>query len=157
MQIRPEGRVIALPRERSPFQVCVLAVGLLYAIVTTIWYGSLAATSVKMFPAPGGRIFLVLLGLGCGSTLVGLWQRGIQGLQVERAGLWLLVCLCLSYTLWTPFAVGVRGIGLMLWMGILLALPSAIVAVRLGRQIKDAEEAVARARPSEGDDGADVR
>lgn len=137
-----EGHVVALPREREPFQVCALAVSLLYAATSTVAYDRMAATSIKLYPFSGGRVFLALLGVGAATALAGLYNPSLRGLRVEMAGLTLLVFLCASYVLWTPFSVGLRGLGLMLFMGVLIAAPGAIRVRRLREQIRAAEEAL---------------
>lgn len=137
-----EGHLVALPREREPFQVCALVVSLLYAATATVAYERLAATSIRMYPFSGGRVFLALLGVGAATALAGLYTSSLRGLRVEMAGLTLLVFLCVSYVLWTPFSVGVRGLGLMLYMGVLIAVPAAVRVRRLRGQIKAAEQAL---------------
>jgi hypothetical protein len=151
-----QGHVVALPREREPFQVCALAVSLLYAVVGTAAYERLAATSIRLFPFSGGRVFLILLGVGALTALAGLYTRSLRGMRVEMAGLTLLVSLCFSYVLWTPFSVGLRGLGLMLYMGVLIMVPAAIRVRRLRGQIKAAEEALGDARRTRPTGAADA-
>jgi hypothetical protein len=149
-----EGRVLALPRERDPFMVCVLAVCVLYASIALVFYDQLAATSIRMYPYFGGRVFLVLLGLGSLTASIGVHLRSVTGMRAERAGLNLLAVVCATYALWTPFAIGSRGLPLILFMGVMIAVPSYVAARRLGRQIRQAEVALSGGERPEGvDDG----
>lgn len=145
-----DGRVLALPRERDPFMVCVLAVCFLYSILALVFYGAMASTSIRAYPPFGGRAFLTLLGAGSLTALVGLQVRTMTGMRVERAGLNLLALTCASYAVWSPFVVGPRGLSLILYMGVMIAVPSYLVARRLGRQLHQAEVALSGSDRPEG-------
>lgn len=133
----PDGRLI-IGRETEPFEAAVLAMSLLYGLLGTFKY-DLAATSIRMYPWYGGRIFLVLLALGALVGLMGLLNRSRWGMRLEGAGLSLLSILGLAYAIWTPFSVGTRGFGLILFLGILLFAPSLVLALRLRRYLKRVE------------------
>lgn len=111
---------------REPFEVSMLIVSLIYGVSGLAFYDKIAATSVRLYPAPGGIIFLAAMAFGALVTLVGLFgphRRDPRGVYVEAAGLVMLTGLCLSYAAWTPFSTGVRGTGLMLYLGIAIAFP----------------------------------
>lgn len=148
------GKVLALPREADPFQVAALSLCLLYGTLASAFYDELSATSVRLYPGIGGRVFLAGLILGSLTALAGIRIKNLRGMRLERSGLLLLVTLCGLYTVWTPFSVGWRGLGLILWMGILVSVPGYVVARRRGRQIKAAER-VLRGRPEVAPDGND--
>lgn len=133
----PDGRLV-IGREVEPFEVSVLVMSLLYGLLGTFKY-ELAATSIRMYPGYGGRIFLVLLALGALVGLMGVVNRSRWGMRLEGAGLTLLSVLGAGYALWTPFSVGARGIGLLLFLGLLLFFPSAVLAWRLRRYLRRAE------------------
>lgn len=146
------GQVLALPRDAEPFQVGVLVMCLFYGLIGSMFYEQLAATPIRRYPEPGGRVFLALLALGALTALLGLVRDTLQGLRLERAGLWLLVCLCAAYSIWTPFAVGFRGLPLMMFLGILVTVPGYVLVRRRTRQIRAAEHpqtAASAARPKE--------
>lgn len=142
------GRVYA-QRTVEPFEVATLAVSLLYGCLGLVLYEQVASRSIKLYPLLGGRVFLALLAVGAATALAGLSRNNLRGLRLERAGLWLLVWLGAAYTVWTPFAVGWRGVGLVLSFGMLLFVPGAVVAWRRGRLIAEVEEAAVRKRPEE--------
>lgn len=137
-----DGHTLALTREQNPFAVAALGVSFLYGLVCTVFYESLAATSIKLYPWMGGRVFLAGLMLGALTALAGMRSNTLTGMRTEQAGLYLLAMLCTSYALWTPFSVGWRGLGLVLFMGVLIAAPAFVVARRLGRQLRQAEAAL---------------
>ncbi len=140
------GRLLAIPREPEPSEVAVLGICLLYGVIGSVWYEQVASAAVRSYPGIGGRTFVAGLAVGGVTALYGLAQPTLRGMRLERAGLWLLVSLCLAFTAWSPFATTARGIGLMIYMGILVTVPSFFVARRRGRQIRAVEYAL-RARP----------
>lgn len=148
------GRVIAVVRDFDPFQAGVLIVCLIYGIIATGWYGTLASGSVRNYPGIGGRVFLASLAIGSFTALVGMVQNNLRGMRLERAGLWLLVFMCAAYAVWSPSSLGWRALPLTLWLGLLVSVPSLVVARRRGRQINQAEQAL-RARPEVPRDGAE--
>lgn len=129
-------RTIAVPRERNPFELWLMAATLLYGLVCSVAY-DLAATSIRMYPGLGGRLFLVLLVVGSAVTLTGLAMRTANGLRVELAGLTILVGLCLAYIVWAGFSVGLRGVGLVLFMGVAIAGPGIQRGIQLRRKLGD--------------------
>lgn len=143
------GRVIAVAREREPYELAVLALCLAYAAVCS-WDFELAATAIRTYPFYGGRVFLGLLVLGAGTALAGALRNTLTGMKLEKAGLSLLASVCAGYLVWAPFAIGWRGIGLMLFLGALGALPAVVVARRLGRIVDAAERAL------DGEEGGDA-
>ena len=149
---RGHGFVVALARDLDPFQVGVLLVCLIYGVITTGWYGTLASLSVRNYPGIGGRVFLVSLAVGSLTALLGLTRNSLTGMRIEQAGLWLLTFMCTAYALWSPFSLGWRAAPLTLWLGLLVAVPSFILAIRRGRQIRLAEEHL-RARREAQDAG----
>jgi hypothetical protein len=140
------GGPLAVPREVEPFQVATLFLSLFYGVVASAWYEQVASTSIKLYPGPGGRIFLAGLVLGSLTALLGIRNKTLRGIRVERSGLLLLALWGSLYAVWTPFAIGWRGLGLILWMGLLISVPGYIVARRRGKAIDAAERAL-RARP----------
>jgi len=151
--VTPEGRLV-IGREIEPFEVGVLTISLTYGLVGTFRY-DLAATSIQRYPGLGGRIFLVLLALGGLVGLMGVVNRSRWGMRLEGAGLTLLSILGLAYGIWTPFSVGTRGVGLLLFLGVLLFGPSAILARRLRRYLRRAEQMeAARDLEAGSNDGA---
>ena len=148
----PEGRLV-IGREVEPFEVAVLGLSLLYGLLGTFKY-DLAATSIRMYPGYGGRIFLVLLALGALVGLMGVVNRSRWGMRLEGAGLTLLSVLGLAYAIWTPFSVGTRGLGLLLFLGVLLFAPSIFLAVRLRRYLRRADALEANQNDGGRIDGA---
>lgn len=143
-----QGQLLAIPRELEPFEVAVLGICLLYGVLGSIFYNQTASAAIRSYPGLGGRVFVAGLAVGGVTALYGLARPTLRGMRLERAGLWLLVSLCLAFTAWSPFATTARGLGLMIYMGILVTIPSFVVARRRGRQIRAAEKAL-RARPEE--------
>lgn len=132
-------KTMVIPRPVDYFEVGVFGVCALYGVITLVRYQDLAATSVKMYPGYGGIVFLALLVAGGATGLVSFTIKTIMGPKLELAGLTLLVVLCIAYSLWTPFSVGTRGIGLLLFMGILIAIPGYFTRRRLARYIDEVE------------------
>lgn len=132
-------RTVVIPRPVDYFEVGAFTVCAIYGIVTLIRYQDLAAASVKIYPGVGGLVFLALLVVGGATGLISYVIKTIMGPKLELAGLTLLVILCLAYSLWTPFSVGARGIGLLLFMGILIGIPGFFTRRRLIRYIKELE------------------
>lgn len=146
------GFVLALARDLDPFQIGVLLVCLIYGVLATGWYGTLASLSVRNYPGIGGRVFLASLAIGAFTALLGLAKNSLRGMRIERAGLWLLAAMTTAYAIWSPFSLGWRAAPLTLWLGLLVAIPSAFVALRRGRQIRAAEDYL-RARQEAQDAG----
>jgi uncharacterized membrane protein len=134
------GRVF-VTRQREPFELAVLGLSLAYGLVCTVDY-SVAATAIRTYPFYGGRVFLALLIIGASTALIGLVRNTVAGMRWEKAGLWLLAAVGAGYFAWAPFAIGWRGVGLMLFLGLLLALPSAWVARRLDMLLDDVDRRV---------------
>lgn len=148
--------VIPIPRHVDYFEVGVFAICALYGVITLIRYDQLAAaSSLKQYPGWGGIIYLVLLTVGGLTGLAGHTLRSLMGLKLELAGLTLLVMLCLAYTLWTPLSVGWAGIGLVLFMGILVAVPGYFARRRLAKYI-DKVEAIQQFRAMGGEESGDL-
>lgn len=147
----PDGHLV-IGREVEPFEVSVLAVSLLYGLLGTFKY-ELAATSIRMYPGYGGRVFLVLLALGALVALMGVANRSRWGMRLEGGGLTLLSVLGAGYALWTPFSVGSRGLGLLLFLGLVLFFPSALLAWRLRRYLRRAQMLEARQTNDGGPQG----
>ncbi len=138
------GRKLAVVRTIDHFEVGAFALCALYGTIALVRYNDVAATSVKMYPGLGGMIFLALLAIGGGTGLFSFTLRTIRGLQLELASLTLLVPLCLAYVVWTPFSVGLRGLGLVLFMGVLIGLPGFFTRRRLKKYIENLEELARR-------------
>jgi len=138
------GRVLA-ERSIDPFEVGTLVICVLYGLVGLAWYDTLTLRTVKLYPFIGGRVFLAALAIGSATALIGLARNNLRGLRLERAGLRLLVCLGVSFALWTPFTAGAGGISMLVSFGILLGVPGAVVSYRRGLLIRKLE-GVNRAR-----------
>lgn len=134
-----DRRPMVITRQIDYFEIGVFGICALYGVITLARYQDLAATSVKMYPGMGGVIFLGGLVAGGATGLVSYAFKTIIGPKLEVAGLTLLVVLCLTYSLWTPFSVGLRGIGLLLFMGILIAIPGFFTRRRILRYIQRVE------------------
>lgn len=133
------GGKLAVVRTIDYFEVGAFALCALYGVIALTRYDEVAATSVKMYPGKGGAIFLALLAIGGGTGLFSFTMRTIRGLKLELAGLTLLVPLCLAYVVWTPFSVGWRGLGLVLFMGTLIGIPGFFTRRRLKKYIENLE------------------
>lgn len=134
---------VVIPRPVDYFELGVFVFCVLYGAISLAQYSQVAATSVKLYPGWGGVAFLALLVAGGATGLVSYLFKTIKGPRLELAGLTLLVLLCIAYALWTPFSVGLRGIGLMLSMTTLIAVPGYCTVRRLRKYISDVE-AIAR-------------
>lgn len=128
-----------IARRVDYFEVGVFGICALYGTITLTSFQELAATSVKMYPGIGGVAFLAMLVVGGATGLISYAFKTIIGPKLELAGLTLLVLLCIAYSLWTPFSVGLRGIGLLLFMGVLIAIPGFFTCRRLSRYIDEVE------------------
>lgn len=147
----PAGHLLAVERKREPFELAALFICWLSGMTGSLWYDTLADDSIRAYPGVGGRVFLALMVVGSGTALIGVFQRSLTGMRLERAGLWLLVSLCLSFTVWTPFAVGWEGLGMVLFFGLLVAGPGFYVARRLTRLIDAVELAINDRQEGAGD------
>jgi hypothetical protein len=122
------------------FEVGSFAICTLYGLIALVRYDQVAAASVKMYPGAGGVIFLAMLTLGGATGLFSYGFHTITGLKLELAGLTLLIPLCIAYAVWTPFSVGIpRGLGLILFMGVLIGIPGFFTRRRLKRYIANLE------------------
>jgi hypothetical protein len=136
-----DGHVLA-ERQVDPFEAGVLVLCLLYGGLGLAWFDRFAGRAVKLYPYIGGRVFLAMLFIGSVTALLGLTRSTVTGLRLERAGLWLLVSLGAGYAVWTPLAVGWSALSVILFFGILLFVPGAVVAWRRGRLIAQVERAL---------------
>jgi hypothetical protein len=126
---------VVITRPVDYFEIGVFVICVLYGVITLTRYQELASNAVKLYPGVGGVIFLVVLVVGGATGLVSFAFKTIKGPKLELAGLTLLVVFCLAYSLWASITVGARGIGLLLWMGILIAGPGYLTRRRLARYI----------------------
>jgi len=149
-----ERKVMVISRPVDYFEVGAFGICAFYGVIALSKYQELAATSIKMYPGAGGVIFLFLLIVGGATGLVSFAFKTITGPRVELAGLTLLVILCLAYSVWTPFSVGVRGIGLLLFMGILIGIPGIFTRRRLIRYINRLESIEGHSRLGEREGNA---
>lgn len=133
------GRTVVIPRPVDYFEIGVFATCLISGVTTLIRYQDLAAASVKLYPWGAGVVFLIALVAGGATGLISYAFKTIMGPKLELAGLTLLVAFCLAYTVWTPIAVGMRGINLILFMGVLIWIPGLFTRNRLKRYIRDLE------------------
>ena len=150
---------VVIPRRIDYFEVGVFSICAAYGIMALASYSTLAATAIRMYPGWGGRLFLALLVAGGATGLISYAFKTIMGPRLELAGLTLLVLLCIAYSLWTPFSVGLRGIGLLLFMGVLIAIPGYFTCRRIRRDIGalEAIEENGVATDPEGGKSADDR
>lgn len=132
--------VIPIPRHVDYFEVGAFGVCALYGLITLVRYDQLASIALKAYPSPGGLIYVTLLTAGGVTGLAGHVLKSLTGLRLELAGLTLLVLLCVAYTLWTPFSAGWRGVGLLMFMGILIAVPGFFARRRLAKYIHKVED-----------------
>lgn len=146
-----DGNVM-VTREVDPFELGVLLVSLAYGLICLAAFEKFAATSIKLYPFYTGRVFVALLVVGSMAALLGVAMRSLLGLRLELAGLTLLCALGASYTLWTPFTVGARGMGLVLFLGMVITFPSFVVARRRRKQVEALEALLDGARPQEGNE-----
>jgi hypothetical protein len=121
---------------REPFEVSILLVCLLYGVAGLAFYNRVSSTSIRLYPAPGGFIFLAALAVGAVVALYGLfgrhWQTA-QGVRTERAGLVMLTGMSVAFAAWTPFAVGARGVNILLFLGVAVAVPCVWRLCQIGR------------------------
>jgi hypothetical protein len=131
LPVPEQQKPVVIPRRIDYFELGVFSFATLYGVITLVNYSSLAARSVQVYPGVGGKVFLIMLAVGGCTGLVSFAFRSLMGLKLELASLTLLVCLCLAYTLWTPFSVGVQGIGLLLSLAVLIGIPGYFTRRRL--------------------------
>jgi len=112
---------------REPFEVTLLLVCLLYGVAGLAFYDHITSLAIRLYPEPGGLVFLASLAFGAAVTLYGLFGRDWQtstGVRTERAGLVMLLGMSLAFTVWTPFALGLRGMGILMFLGVAIAAPA---------------------------------
>lgn len=103
----PDSVVIGSPRE--PVAVTVLSAFLLFGIIATFAYDKVATNSLRAFGDIGGRVFLLLLSLGCVLYLLAAWINTPQAiLRFERPGWILLTSVFLLYGVWSVLLSGAR-------------------------------------------------
>lgn len=140
MSDNPETRHrVVIPRRVDYFEVGVFGFASLYGTITFLNYSHLASRSTQLYPGVGGKAFLVMLAVGGITGLVSFAFKTIMGPKLELASLTLLVLLCIAYTLWTPFSVGIQGIGLLLSLALLIAVPGYFTRRRLVRYVHELE------------------
>ena len=103
----PDSVVISSPRE--PVAVTVLAAFLLFCVIATFFYDTVATNTLRAFGDIGGRVFLLLLAIGCTLYLLAAWVDTPQAvLRFERPGWLLLTSVFLLFGTWSVFLSGAR-------------------------------------------------
>lgn len=91
----------------EPFEVMLMAGLALSGFGGLLVFDRLEGSTITKFPEPWGQLLFALLGASSLITLVGAAWRTLQGIKVERAGLFGIVCLGSVYGAW---AFGVNGL-----------------------------------------------
>lgn len=103
----PDSVLISSPRE--PVAVTVLSAFLLFCVLATFAYDKVATNTLRAFGDIGGRLFLVLLAVGCVLYLLAAWVDTPQAvLKFERPGWLLLTSVFLIFSVWSVFLSGWR-------------------------------------------------
>jgi hypothetical protein len=109
----PDSVVISSPRE--PVAVTVLSAFLLFCVVATFAYDRVATNSLRAFGDIGGRVFLLLLALGCTLYLLAAWVDTPRAvLRFERPAWLLLTAVFAIYSTWSVVLSGARATGFFL-------------------------------------------
>jgi hypothetical protein len=131
----PDGQQV-VARELDPFAVCLLAVNFVYGLLCTISFSDFASRALRNYPGIGGQLFSGLLVVGTITALIGMAHKSMLGLRLELAALSFLAVLGLAYITWTLFSVGKAGTGFMLYLGVLLVIPSAWRSWKIKRRTR---------------------
>lgn len=98
--------------ERDPFKTLILGMCFLYSPAALIWFNAVGGGTLHSFPRPYGHMFLVVLCVTSGMSLYGIVrQYSVTGLLWERAGLYGLAPLFLTYGVWALGAYGATATG----------------------------------------------
>lgn len=143
---------VVISRPVDYFEVGVFAICFIYGVLALARW-DLAAMSLKLFPWSGGVVFLSALVAGGATGLISYGFKTIMGPRLELAGLTLLVSFCLAYTVWTPIVLGERGIGLVLFMGLLIWIPGLFERKRLKKYITRLESIEGNSTTSQKESG----
>lgn len=127
--------------ERDPFKGLVLIFSVAYPPFAFFRFDTLAGGVLHSFPHPFGQVFLAVWFLSSGMALYGVVrQYSIQGVLWERAGLYGVAVLFLTYGVWAWGAFGGIATG---FASLLTALGiAAIQRIRqINRRVKKAVKA----------------
>lgn len=133
---------------REPFEVALLGAIALYGLVVTVAFDKVAVTTLRAFPEPFGRVFIILLALGALIAVIGVLMGNITGLLLEQVGLWWVSGLGLAFSIWSYGVNDARALGF-----IFLILGVAIASgVRLRQIYRQKKISTTAARLLTGDD-----
>jgi hypothetical protein len=123
--------------ERDPFKVGLLGASALSSPVMFWRFDWLSSGTLRSFPAPFGRLFLLWLFVSSVTALYGIVrQRTVRGVLWERAGMYGVGFLFLTYGVWAWVVFGGPATGfasLLIMVGV-----AAIVRIRqINRRRKD--------------------
>jgi hypothetical protein len=98
---------------RHPHEVALLSVCLVFGPVGLIAKDKVSGTAIQSLPGVLGYLFFVLMTLGAGMGVAGLFLpfKGVKGPLVERTGLWLLSLVWYVYALLALATSGLRALG----------------------------------------------
>lgn len=115
--------------ERDPFKVFVLGVSAIYSPVGFFGFNHYAGGALHSFPRPMGQVFLAWLFVSSTTALCGImWQRSVRGVLWERAGLYGVAGLFVTYGVWAGSVYGGPAFG---FASLLIALGmAAMVRIR---------------------------
>lgn len=98
---------------RHPHEVALLSVCLIFGPVGLIAKDEVSGTAIQSLPGVLGYLFFVLMTLGAGMGIAGLFLpfKGVKGPLVERTGLWLLSLVWYVYALLALAKSGLHALG----------------------------------------------
>lgn len=109
----PDSLVIGSPRE--PVAVTVLSSFLLFCVIATFFYDRVATSSLRAFGDLGGRMFLLLMAVGCGLYLAAAWVDTPQAVLMFERPAWIVLTAVFSiYSTWSVWLNGARATGFFL-------------------------------------------
>lgn len=138
----PDSVVISSPRE--PVAVTVLSAFLLFALIATFAYEHVATNTLRAFGPIGGRVFLLLLAVGCLLYLLAAWIDTPQSVVTfERPGWLLLSSVFLIFGTWSAFVGGARSSAFFLVLfGLVIAAQWRLWRIRKFRRAVAARKVV---------------
>lgn len=139
--------MIVIKSGRHPFEVMILAWCLLSGVNQTINYQRAASSVLHDLPDLFGYALYAGTVVGSAIALIGTFWPSLTGPLVERAGLWMLSGLWVSFGVLLATA-GVRGL---YFGGFLWGFAAAAIwrGVQIGRELKSVHAAAVLARATD--------
>lgn len=144
-------RIARIRAGRHPHEILVAFTALFIGVTGVAFGGAMSPSLNATFGAPWRSVYFVGLAVGGAVTLWGIARRRIEGMLIERAGLWMLAMLFAAYSAAIIADRGVIGLAFAL-IPLSYTATTVMRCLQIGRDLELLKQYLADI-PSERTDG----